>query len=55
MIAIGYGCAMITPALGGLIWDASEIPFAAFAPMMLWPIVTIGLAHMIAFKGSEEG
>ena len=49
MIAIGYSCAMITPTLGGFLWDASGIPFAAFAPMMLWPIVTIGLAQMIAF------
>ncbi|HTY65466.1 MAG TPA: MFS transporter [Alphaproteobacteria bacterium] len=50
MIAIGYSCAMITPTLGGFLWDASGIPFAAFAPMMVWPLVTIGLAHVIAFQ-----
>lgn len=54
MIAIGYSCAMITPTLGGLLWDASAVPFAAFAPMMLWPIATIGLAQLIAFQGAES-
>jgi MFS transporter, CP family, cyanate transporter len=54
MIAIGYGCAMITPTLGGLLWDASGIPLAAFAPMMLWPIVTVGLAQWIEFQAKPR-
>jgi CP family cyanate transporter-like MFS transporter len=54
MIAIGYSCAMITPTLGGFLWDASDIPFAAFAPMMLWPIVAVVLAQFIAFQAKPR-
>ncbi len=54
MIAIGYACAMATPTLGGLLWDASGMPFLAFAPMLLWPVATIVLAQVIAFKPSQH-
>lgn len=50
MIAIGYTCAMATPTLGGLLWDATGLPFAAFAPMLLWPVATMVLAQFIAFR-----
>ena len=50
MIAIGYTCAMATPTLGGFLWDATGWPFAAFAPMLLWPFATVVLARLIAFR-----
>lgn len=54
MIAIGYTCAMATPTLGGLLWDATGIPFAAFAPMLLWPVVTMTVAQAIAFRAPQH-
>ncbi len=54
MIAIGYTCAMVTPTVGGLLWDASGIPFAAFAPMILWPIAAVVLAQFISFQAKPR-
>ncbi len=49
MITIGYSCAMITPVIGGYLWDATGIPLTAFAPILFWPLVTIALPATIDF------
>ena len=38
-LAIGYFCALVTPIVGGLLWDLTGKPWAAFAPAGLFGII----------------
>jgi len=49
MITIGYSCAMATPVIGGFLWDITGLPLAAFAPILIWPILTAALPLAIDF------
>jgi len=42
MFAIGYLCAIVTPVLGGWLWDATGIAWAAFVPAGLFgPLMVV--------------
>jgi len=49
MITIGYSCAMATPVIGGVLWDITGLPLAAFAPILIWPVLTAVLPLSIDF------
>jgi CP family cyanate transporter-like MFS transporter len=53
MFTISYGCAVIVPVISGLLWDASGIPAAAFAPIALCGIGLMALAPAIAHVKSS--
>ena len=38
MFAIGYLCALVTPIVGGLLWDLTGRPWAAFAPAAVFGV-----------------
>jgi CP family cyanate transporter-like MFS transporter len=44
MFTISYSCAVIVPILGGIAWDLTGVPAAAFVPMVVSVLLTIGLA-----------
>jgi CP family cyanate transporter-like MFS transporter len=49
MLAIGYLCAFVTPIVGGLIWDATRVAEAAFIPVVLFGVATLGIAGSLRF------
>ena len=51
MFAIGYFCAFVMPIVGGVIWDATSSPTAAFAPIIVFALVTAALAATLDFRG----
>ncbi|MFO0995275.1 MAG: MFS transporter [Alphaproteobacteria bacterium] len=44
---ISYMMAVLTPILGGALWDTTGYPPAAFAPIILWPLVIVAMTAMI--------
>lgn len=44
MFAIGYLCALVTPVLGGLAWDLTDVPWTAFVPAGTFGIVIIAMS-----------
>jgi len=44
MFAIGYLCAIVTPVLGGWLWDATGIAWAAFVPAGLFGPLMVAMA-----------
>ncbi|TMA19598.1 MAG: hypothetical protein E6J62_03390 [Deltaproteobacteria bacterium] len=44
MFAIGYLCAIVTPVLGGLLWDATGIASTAFVPAGLFGPLMVMMA-----------
>ena len=46
MFAIGYLCAIVTPVLGGLLWDVTGIAWSAFVPpgMLAALMIPLGLS-----------
>jgi MFS transporter, CP family, cyanate transporter len=48
MFTISYSCAVIVPMLSGIAWDLTGIPAAAFVPMALITLLTIGLAPTLS-------
>jgi len=44
MFTISYSCAVIVPILGGIAWDLTGVPAAAFVPMVVSVLLVIGLA-----------
>lgn len=55
MFAIGYFCAFVTPIVGGLIWDGTGSPPAAFFPIIVFALVTAALAATLDFRGKLVG
>lgn len=55
MLAIGYFCAFVTPIVGGLIWDATGSPTAAFFPIIVFALVTAALASTLDFENRPAG
>jgi hypothetical protein len=54
VIAIGYLCAFVTPIAGGMLWDATGVARAAFAPILLFAAVAIALAATLDFSGNNR-
>jgi CP family cyanate transporter-like MFS transporter len=47
MFAIGYLCAIVTPVLGGYLWDLTGIPWTAFVPAGLFgPLMVVMAAGL---------
>jgi len=44
MFTISYSCAVVVPILSGVAWDLTGLPAAAFVPMAMIALLTIGLA-----------
>jgi CP family cyanate transporter-like MFS transporter len=44
VFAIGYLCAVVTPVLGGFVWDVSGVPWTAFVPAGSFGVVIVALA-----------
>jgi cyanate permease len=44
VFAIGYLCAVVTPVLGGFVWDVTGVPWAAFVPAGSFGAVIVALA-----------
>jgi CP family cyanate transporter-like MFS transporter len=56
MLAIGYFCAFVAPIAGGMIWDATGFPPAAFLPIVAFALVTAALAATLDFgRGGDPG
>ncbi|HZS83311.1 MAG TPA: MFS transporter [Stellaceae bacterium] len=54
MFAISYTVAVLTPILGGLLWDATGLPLAGFAPIGLCAIAVAAIAATTEFRGEER-
>jgi CP family cyanate transporter-like MFS transporter len=50
MLLIGYLCAFVMPIAGGLAWDLTGAPRAAFAPLLAFAVVAIALAARLDFR-----
>lgn len=55
MFTISYTTAMITPVIGGALWDLSGLAWTAFLPIIVWPIAIALLALTIDFRGAPGG
>jgi CP family cyanate transporter-like MFS transporter len=54
VLAIGYLCAFLTPIAGGMLWDATGVARAAFAPILLFAAIAIALAATLDFSGNNR-
>jgi CP family cyanate transporter-like MFS transporter len=54
MLAIGYFCAFATPIVGGLLWDVTGFPPAAFMPIIAFALAASVLAATLAFGAREN-
>jgi len=50
ILAIGYLCAFLVPIVGGWSWDATGIPRAAFAPVLVFGTAAAVLAATLRFQ-----
>jgi len=50
MFTVSYSCAVATPVIGGWLWDLTGVPVMAFAPILMWPLVTAVMAYRIDFR-----
>ena len=52
MFAIGYLCAIVTPVLGGMLWDLTGLAWTAFVPpgVLAAMMVPLGLSLPAAGK-----
>ena len=55
MIAIGYLCAFVIPILGGFVWDITGTAALAFAPLIVFALVSIALAARLEFSRAGTG
>jgi CP family cyanate transporter-like MFS transporter len=55
MFTLSYTCAVITPVVGGLLWDMTGIPLMAFAPVIIWPMVTWVMAMRVDLQHRPAG
>ena len=49
IFTISYSTAVVIPILGGLAWDLTGVPFAAFVPIGLSALLVVGLAPTVDF------
>ena len=49
MLAIGYLCAFVMPIVGGMVWDATGIARAAFAPIVAFGFAVVLLSASLRF------
>jgi CP family cyanate transporter-like MFS transporter len=49
MLAIGYLSAFVTPIMGGMLWDATGTPEAAFIPLAAFGLATLAIAAKMRF------
>ena len=54
MFTISYSCAVIVPILSGIAWDLTGLPAAAFVPMAMITLLTIGLALTLRLTSSTS-
>ncbi len=54
MFTLSYSCAVVTPVVGGLLWDFTGLPLMAFAPVLVWPFVT-WVMTMVVDLGHSSG
>jgi CP family cyanate transporter-like MFS transporter len=54
MFTITYTCSFVGPFLGGAAWDATGIPFTAFAPAFLAGLVMLALGARLRLRPSSE-
>jgi CP family cyanate transporter-like MFS transporter len=50
MFTISYSCAVIVPIVSGALWDLTGSPAAAFVPLSLCTIATMGLAASVVLR-----
>ena len=55
MLTISYSCAVVTPVVGGLLWDWTGVAQMAFAPVMIWPCVTWVMTSLLDLGEKPEG
>jgi CP family cyanate transporter-like MFS transporter len=54
MFTISYTCAVIVPIISGAIWDLTQAPAMAFAPIAACALALAFLAHGIRFRRAEK-
>ncbi len=54
MFAISYLCAVVTPVIGGFLWDQTHRPFAAFVPAAAFGFVIIALALGLNLRAEDR-
>ncbi|HZZ90923.1 MAG TPA: MFS transporter [Usitatibacter sp.] len=50
MFLIGYLCAFVIPIIGGAAWDATHAAAAAFVPLGIFGLLTLGVAARLDFR-----
>ena len=50
MLLIGYLCAFVVPIIGGVAWDLTRVPAAAFAPLLAFGTCAVLLATRVRFR-----
>jgi CP family cyanate transporter-like MFS transporter len=53
MFTVGYGLAVVTPIVGGLAWDISVVPAAAFVPAGVFDMAVAVLGTRLFFSGAS--
>ena len=54
MFTLSYSCAVVTPVLGGVLWDVTGLPLMAFAPVLVWPLVTCVMTRVVDLAHQPE-
>jgi CP family cyanate transporter-like MFS transporter len=54
MFLIGYLCAFVVPIIGGAAWDATHAPAAAFVPLLVFGLLTLGVATRLDLARSAS-
>lgn len=54
MIAIGYLSAFLVPIAGGMLWDLTGRPTAAFALIAVYGVAVLALAMTLDFRGARR-
>lgn len=50
VMVIGYGGTVITPVLGGAVWDITGLPWFGLLPALAWPVLMILAAAKVGLR-----
>ncbi len=54
MFTVSFICAVIVPVICGALWDLTGVPWTAFVPLLLCPILLTGLGLMLSLHPSAR-
>jgi len=53
MFTISYSCAVLTPVIGGILWQVGGRPVLAFLPILAWPLVTVVVCRRLPLSAPD--